>query len=127
MLKSNKKQEKAVALKYRPDSSDSPVVIASGYGSIAEKIIDIAEKRGIPIFRDDSTASLLCMLEVGKNIPPELYEVVATIYSQILKISNEIKTISQSDSESIEKIDKRAVARELYKIHENLSGSQINK
>ena len=115
MLKSNPKQEKAVALKYKPDSSDAPVVIASGYGSIAEKIINIAEKRGIPIFRDDSTASILCMLEVGKNIPPELYEVVATIYSQILKISNEIKDTPHTNNDVL---DRRAIAKELYKTHE---------
>lgn len=88
---SKSKQNKAVALRYRADEDVSPVVIASGYGTIAEKIVDIAEQKGIPVFRDDSTASIMCMLEVGSNIPTELYEVVAAIYCQILKVSNEIK------------------------------------
>lgn len=88
---SKSKKNKAVALKYNVDEDASPVVIASGYGTVAEKIIDIAEQKGIPVFRDDSAASLLCMLEVGSNIPPELYEVVGAIYCQILKISSEIK------------------------------------
>ncbi len=85
------KREKAVALRYNAEEDVAPVVIASGYGEIAQKIIDIAEQKGIPVFRDDSAASLMCMLEVGSNIPAELYEVVAAIYVQLLQISSEIK------------------------------------
>jgi flagellar biosynthesis protein len=81
---------KAAALKYNPGDDIAPVIIASGYGTTAEKIIDIAEQNGIPVYRDDSTASLLCMLDVGRNIPVELYEVVAAIYAQILKASKDI-------------------------------------
>lgn len=86
-----KRREKAVALRYKPDSDDAPVVIASGYGEMAERIIGVAERQGIPIFVDDSTASILCMLEVGRNIPPELYEAVSIIYAEILKIANNSK------------------------------------
>lgn len=84
-------KEKAVALKYNVDEDAAPVVIASGYGAIAERIIGIAEQKGIPVFRDDSAASLLCMLEVGSNIPEELYEVIAAIYCQLLQVASEIK------------------------------------
>ena len=75
MSRSNK--NKAVALKYNTDRDLAPVIIASGYGEIANKIIEIAEHNGIPVYRDDSAASLMCMLEVGSTVPPELYEVVA--------------------------------------------------
>ena len=74
------KKNKAAALKYNMEEDTAPVVIASGYGPMAEKIIDIAEQKGIPVFKDDSAASLLCMLDVGTNIPVELYEVIAAIY-----------------------------------------------
>ncbi len=84
-------RSKAVALRYRVEDDMAPVVIASGYGSIADNIIGIAEEKGIPVFKDDSTASMLCMLEVGRNIPPELYEVVAAIYMQIMTVSHQIK------------------------------------
>ena len=85
------KKNKAVALKYNAEEDDSPVVIASGYGTVAEHIIDIAEKKGIPVFKDDSAASLLCMLEVGSNIPVELYEVVAAIYCKLIETSAQIR------------------------------------
>ena len=81
------KKSKAVALKYNVEEDLAPIVIASGYGEVAERIINVAEQRGIPVFRDDSAVSLLCMLEVGSNIPPELYQVVAAIYCQLLKTS----------------------------------------
>ncbi len=85
------KDQKAVALKYNTEEDLAPIVIASGYGDIAGRIIEIAEQRGIPVFRDDSAASLLCMLEVGSNIPLELYEVVAALYAQLLRTANELK------------------------------------
>lgn len=85
------KQNKAVALRYRTDDNAAPIVIASGYGDTAERIVDVAEQKGIPVFRDDSIASMLCMLDVGRSIPPELYEVVAAVYCRILAISKDIK------------------------------------
>ncbi|MFZ2538203.1 MAG: EscU/YscU/HrcU family type III secretion system export apparatus switch protein [Oscillospiraceae bacterium] len=100
---SKSKSKKAVALKYNIDKDMAPVVIASGYGEIAERIIDIAEQKGIPVFRDDSAASLMCMLDVGSNIPSELYEVIAAIYGQIMKTSADIKnkTTLVSDLDSL--------------------------
>ena len=85
------KKNSAAALKYSPDKDYSPVVVASGHGIVAEKIIQIADENGIPVYRDDSASALLTMLEVGKTIPAELYEVVASIYVEIIKTSNEIK------------------------------------
>ncbi len=93
--KGPQKSERAVALKYNKDSDLAPVVIASGYGEVAERIIDIAENRGIPVYRDDSASSMLCMLDVGATIPDELYGVVAAIYAQILKTASNIKDIEE--------------------------------
>lgn len=89
MLEYNKKN-KAVALKYNSDTDRAPVIIASGSGDIANKIIQIAEENGIPVYRDDSAASLMCMLDVGSSIPPELYEVIAAIYCQLMNSSEKL-------------------------------------
>ncbi|HAN44551.1 MAG TPA: hypothetical protein DCP97_04075 [Ruminococcaceae bacterium] len=91
MSKSNDdiRKQKAVALKYSPQTNQSPIIVASGYGYVAEKIIDIADSSGVPVFRDANAVSLLSMLEVGANIPPELYQVVANIYLAILKMADE--------------------------------------
>ena len=89
MLQSNK--NRAVALKYDTENESAPVVVASGCGEVAKRIIDVAEKNGIPVYRDDSVASLMCMLEVGSSIPPELYEVVAGVYVSLLRSSKELR------------------------------------
>ena len=85
------KSTQAVALKYNQDQDMAPIVIASGYGEVAERIIDIAETEGIPVYRDDSASSVLCMLDVGTQIPRELYETVAIIYAQILSTAAHAK------------------------------------
>lgn len=87
----SRSENKAVALRYDTERYNAPVVVASGCGEIAKKIIDVAEKNGIPVYRDDSAASLMCMLRVGSNIPPELYEVVAAIYISLLKSSKDLR------------------------------------
>lgn len=84
-------QKAAVALKYNPESNYAPIVVASGMGELAKKIVKIADENGVPIYRDDSAAALLVMLNSGERIPPELYQVVAAIYAQILVDSGEIK------------------------------------
>lgn len=74
----NKNIKRAVALEYDPEEI-APKVIASGKGLLAEKIIEEAGKSDIPIHRDDKLAETLSKLDVGENIPPELYEVVAEV------------------------------------------------
>lgn len=77
----------AVALKYNPEQDYSPVVVASGHGKVAERIINLAEENGVPVYRDDSTAAMLTMLSVGEGIPPELYQVVAGVYVQVVALA----------------------------------------
>ncbi len=86
----NSSQNTAVAIKYNSDKDYAPVVVASGHGAVAEKIIEIADQNGVPIFRDDSTAAVLTMLSVGQEIPPSLYELIAGIYVEILNTSKEL-------------------------------------
>jgi flagellar biosynthesis protein len=93
------KENKAVALKYDSEKENAPVVVASGYGEVAKNIIAVAEKNGIPVYRDDSAASLMCMLKVGSNIPPELYEVIASIYVSILKSSDSLRKKLMNETE----------------------------
>lgn len=84
-------QKAAVALKYNPDSNSAPMVVASGLGEIAQKIVNIADENGVPIYRDDSTAALLVMLNSGEHIPPELYKIIAAIYAEVVFGANDMK------------------------------------
>lgn len=96
----SKSDKQAAALKYEPGQDMAPVVIASGYGSAAEQIINIAEKKGVPVYRDDSISSMLCMLDVGKNIPPELYEIIAKVYCSILSTAEKFGNSSTGQDNS---------------------------
>lgn len=84
-------QSAAVALKYNPELNFAPVVVASGMGELAKKIVNIADENGIPIYRDDSTAALLVMLNSGSSVPPELYSIIAAIYAEVVFSADEIK------------------------------------
>ncbi len=79
-MEQNKKEPKtAVALGYDTESGDAPYVIAAGKGALAERIIAEASKSNIPSYEDEKLVKSLSKLEIGENIPPELYEVVAQV------------------------------------------------
>ena len=78
------KLQKAAALKYNQSSDDAPVVVASGMGSTAREIVNLAEQNGVPVFRDDSLATLLSRMNAGTQIPPELYQAIVDIYIYFL-------------------------------------------
>lgn len=72
-------RKKAVALRYDPEKDNAPVVLAKGYGELAERIIKIAKERNIPIVEDEDLISALIRVEVFEEIPPELYRAVAKV------------------------------------------------
>lgn len=77
--------KKAVALKYDEDRDSAPVVVAAGMGKIAEKIVEIAGENGVPVYEDDSLATMLTQLKLGAQIPSELYQAIVDIYVYFLQ------------------------------------------
>ncbi|MFW6229786.1 MAG: EscU/YscU/HrcU family type III secretion system export apparatus switch protein [Halanaerobium sp.] len=77
----NPKIKKTVALKYDQNTDRAPKIIASGRGSIAEQIIKKARKENIPIKEDKDVVQVLAELNIGDEIPEELYTVIAEILS----------------------------------------------
>ncbi|MDW5300027.1 MAG: EscU/YscU/HrcU family type III secretion system export apparatus switch protein [Sedimentibacter sp.] len=82
--KNNSNSERAVALKYDMNKNKAPVVIASGAGYIANKVIEIAEENGVPVYKDDSLSVVLSQLDVGSEIPDELFSAIVDIYIYFL-------------------------------------------
>ncbi|MDF2819999.1 MAG: flagellar biosynthesis protein FlhB [Clostridiales bacterium] len=72
------KNKKVAAIKYELEDS-APKVIAKGTGFVAEKILIEAGKADIPVYKDAALVESLTKIELGDNIPQELYEVVAEI------------------------------------------------
>ncbi|MFA7502002.1 MAG: EscU/YscU/HrcU family type III secretion system export apparatus switch protein [Anaerovoracaceae bacterium] len=77
----------AAALKYEKDRDDAPKVVAAGSGETARRIIEVAMENGVAIYHDDSAATLLAKLDVGRDIPPELYKIVVDIYLALLELA----------------------------------------
>ena len=69
----------ACALKYEDDEDEAPVLVASGHGELATRIVDAARAYGIPVLQDIPLARALIELEIGAAIPEALYEAVAEI------------------------------------------------
>lgn len=79
MAQKKDKIKQVAALKYSPESNSAPQVIGLGKGEVAEKILEIAKEKNIPVYKNDELAETLNTLNIGEEIPPELYEIVAEI------------------------------------------------
>ena len=75
--------KKAVALQYDA-GSNAPVIVASGMGYMAEKIVEVAAESGVPVYEDNSLATMLSQLSLGQEIPDSLYRAIVEIYVYFL-------------------------------------------
>ncbi|AEE90701.1 MAG: FhlB domain-containing protein [Tepidanaerobacter acetatoxydans] len=82
-------KKKATALKYNSAEDNAPKIIASGKGIIAEKILELAQEHNIAIYKDPALVEALVQLEVGQEIPLELYQAVAEILAFIYSVDRE--------------------------------------
>ena len=74
----------AVALKYDELNNIAPVVVASGAGYMAERIIEMASESNVPVFEDSSLSTMLSQLDLGTEVPEELYQIIVEIYVYFL-------------------------------------------
>jgi flagellar biosynthesis protein len=79
----------AVALHY--DKTGAPRVVAKGRGTIGEKIIELAKAHDIPIEENEVLAGALSNVELGDEIPVELYKAVAEVLVFVLRLSGRIR------------------------------------
>ena len=82
---------KAVALKYTPKVDRAPKVTAKGSGLLAEKIIELAKKHGIPVQEDPALIQVLSQLDFYEEVPPSVYGVVAEILAFIYSMNNKYR------------------------------------
>jgi flagellar biosynthesis protein len=88
-MQTPKKPKKAVALKYKPGDDHAPRVTAKGTGRLAERIIEMARKHGIPVKDDPDLVEVLSRLDLHDQIPPELYVVVAELLAFVYRLNQE--------------------------------------
>lgn len=87
MSKSEQKRrpvQKAAALRYG-EGDAAPVVVAAGMGYMAERIVETAAENGVPVYEDNSLATVLTQLRLGQEIPESLYKAIVEIYVYFLQ------------------------------------------
>ena len=82
--------ERAVALRYVAESGRAPLVVASGRGMIARRLVEIAALHGVPVREDPDLAALLSLVDLGHEIPAELYVAVAEVISFVHRANGEL-------------------------------------
>ncbi|THB80041.1 MAG: flagellar biosynthesis protein FlhB [Desulfobacteraceae bacterium] len=79
----------AVALKYDNTVMEAPFVLAKGAGPVAANIRKIAEENDVPLVEDKWLArNLYRDVDIGQEVPVELYQAVAEILAYVYKLKN---------------------------------------
>ncbi|HZI05414.1 MAG TPA: EscU/YscU/HrcU family type III secretion system export apparatus switch protein [Archangium sp.] len=81
--------EMAIAIKYDKEKDTAPRVVAKGMRLKAEKIREIARQYNIPVMKNVSLANALYRIDVGQEIPEELYDAVAEVLNFIFELQRE--------------------------------------
>jgi flagellar biosynthesis protein len=81
----------ATALQYNAAHDGAPRVVASGQRKVAEQILAEAKKHNIAIYEDTALTLALSAVNLGEEIPPELYQVVAQVLAYIYRVSEKRK------------------------------------
>lgn len=85
----------AVAVKYDKETAEAPYVLAKGADYVAANIKEIAKQNNIEIVENKPLARMLYYnVEIGDQIPPELYQMVAEVLAYVYSVKNKEILIS---------------------------------
>ncbi len=87
-----RKRDKAVAVQYDREAMDAPTVVAKGEGFVARRILELAREAEVPVVEDAALVSALLSLELGEEIPAELYQVVARVLAWVYRLDKGERT-----------------------------------
>lgn len=95
----------ACAIKYDAQKMESPVLVAKGTELFAQKIKEIARAHNIPVIENPPVArALFRLVDIGRQIPPDLYKAIAEILIFVYKLK-------KTTAEKKEEIQKTAIER----------------
>ena len=79
----------AVAIKYDAEVSKAPIVVAKGEDYLAQKIKEVARENNVEIVENKPLARMLYHnVDIGAEIPPELYQAVAEVLAMVYHMKN---------------------------------------
>ncbi|WP_298364620.1 EscU/YscU/HrcU family type III secretion system export apparatus switch protein [Azospirillum sp.] len=80
----------AVALKYELGSQSLPRIVATGKGTVAEQILELAFANGVKVREDADLVEILSAIEVDSDIPVEAIAAVAEILAYVYRANGSI-------------------------------------
>lgn len=83
------KASQAIALKY--DGNNPPKVSAKGEEDLAQAIIQLALEHQVPIYENASLVQWLAKLDIGEEIPEQLYQIIAAILAFVYHLKDDHK------------------------------------
>jgi flagellar biosynthetic protein FlhB len=79
----------AVAISYDSSKAPAPVVIAKGQDYLAKRIKEVAKENNVEVVENKPLAQTLYRtVDIGQEVPPELYQAVAEILAFVYRIKN---------------------------------------
>ncbi|MBS4540108.1 EscU/YscU/HrcU family type III secretion system export apparatus switch protein [Clostridium sp. D2Q-11] len=88
-FKNNFKEKRAIAVHYDNATDSLPEIVSRRKGKMAEELIEIAKIRDIPLEEDISLLGNLLDMDLGENIPPQLYSVIAEVFLLLQDLEGE--------------------------------------
>lgn len=73
----------AAVIRFNEREDQAPTVVAQGRGQLAAKIIELAKKNNVQMEEDAGLVQNLLDIDLGDNIPPQLYSVMAEVLLMI--------------------------------------------
>lgn len=84
----------AVALRYKPEIDNAPIVLAMGQDELALRIVKVAEENAVAVIENVPLArALYASAELNREIPPEFYSAVAEVLVYIFRLNNDKKPV----------------------------------
>lgn len=81
----------AVAIRYDASVGSAPIVLAKGADHVAQKIKEIARENHVEIVENKPLARMLyANVDIGQEVPPELYQAVAEVLAMVYKMQGKI-------------------------------------
>ncbi len=88
----------AVALKYEFGAQSLPRIVATGKGTVAEQILELAFANGVKVREDADLVEILSAIEVDSDIPVEAIAAVAEILAYVYRANGTIPADPSSDA-----------------------------
>ncbi len=89
---SNEEANEAAAIKYDAQNDAAPRITALGKGYVAQRMIQAAREKSVQVVKDKGVSAVLHKLNVGDEIPEQLYKAVAQILVFVYSIDSERKS-----------------------------------